>query len=65
MLPTQLMMIRRMKRTRTVTRMPELEQGKAFIKVGNMFFFCLNLTSEVSVWLNFVGQGHYGRMAAL
>ena len=59
MLPTQLMMIRRMKRTKAVTRMLELKQGKA-IRKWKKGFFCLNLTSEVSVWLNLIGQGHYG-----
>ena len=27
---------------------------------GKKVFFRLNLTSEVSVWLNLIGQGHYG-----
>ena len=31
MLPTQLMIIRRMKRTRAATKMPELKQGKAIM----------------------------------
>ena len=38
MLPTQLKMIRRMKRTRAMTKMLELKQGKAIRKWKRVFF---------------------------